>query len=265
MKNEFKRVEKEGIKILYCYYKENSENDLLRKSDYYSFFIPLANLPNLFLNDKMSFGRRGYVYPSLPNENHGIKGKLKGVEFYDILVDEKTLKKAKITAKVKYLPLDKPFKMSDTLSYLIHTFLITPDDSFIFSSLKDSIAQELVYLALHNNEEDYTFSNINDPRISEAVDYIISNYKSEIDIEYLAENAHCSKEHFIRLFKKETKETPISFLIRYRLFKAKELLETSDLSSDEVAKECGFKSANALSISFKKFYKLSIKDIKKSV
>lgn len=264
MNNEIKIIAKTGITIFYCEYKENRDSDLIRNSDSYSFFIPLANLPNLFLNDKMCFGKRGYVYPSKPNVNHGIKGKTKGIEFYDILLDKKTIEKAKNAAKVNYFPLDEPFKMSDSLSFLIQSFINMNDDSKAFDYVKDAIASELVYFATHNSDDDFVASNIKDERIAKAVDFITNNYQEDIDIEKLSQDANCSKEHFIRLFKKETKETPISFLIKYRLLKAKELLETTSLSSEEVARECGFKSANSLSISLKKFYKLSIKDIKKS-
>ena len=52
-----------------------------------------------------------------------------------------------------------------------------------------------------------------------------------------------SESVFTRSFKRVYGCTPVQYLIKVRLEAAKELLAASDISFDEIAKRCGFKSA----------------------
>lgn len=81
-------------------------------------------------------------------------------------------------------------------------------------------------------------------RIYYIVDYMMKNYKKIISIDELVNASGLEKKYFITLFKKVTKETPHSFLNKLRLVEGKELLENTNLSVVEIAKEIGFTNAN---------------------
>ena len=81
-------------------------------------------------------------------------------------------------------------------------------------------------------------------RIYYIVDYMIKNYKNIISIDELVEASGLEKKYFITLFKKHTKETPHSFLNKLRLVEGKDLLEKTNMSVSEIAKEIGFVNAN---------------------
>ena len=53
---------------------------------------------------------------------------------------------------------------------------------------------------------------LKDNRIEEAIHYIRKHINETIDLRVLAENSCLSKDHFIRLFKKETGDTPFTEL-----------------------------------------------------
>lgn len=87
--------------------------------------------------------------------------------------------------------------------------------------------------------------------IIKAKNFIDSNYEHAINLDLVAIEAHCSKFHFIRLFKKYYGRTPHQYLIEKRMSKAKQLLQ----SGSSVADACfsvGFDSVSSFSALFKR-------------
>jgi AraC family transcriptional regulator len=77
-------------------------------------------------------------------------------------------------------------------------------------------------------------------RISLATDFLHSNYARQISLNELAAAACISKYHFLRLFQLVHRVTPHQYLMRKRSQVAWRLLQTSQLSIDEVAFRVGF-------------------------
>ena len=76
--------------------------------------------------------------------------------------------------------------------------------------------------------------------VEKAIDYINSNYQNpELKISHLAEELHVSSEYLSKIFKEETKTTPVSFLISKRMEEANKLLKQG-LSVTETAVKCGY-------------------------
>ena len=84
-----------------------------------------------------------------------------------------------------------------------------------------------------------------------AVNYIISHYNKELDLQTLADVCNLSISHFIRGFKLYTGYTPHEYLLSYRLRQAKQLLSTSSLTIEEIAERCGFNSASHFARAFR--------------
>jgi transcriptional regulator GlxA family with amidase domain len=61
-----------------------------------------------------------------------------------------------------------------------------------------------------------------------------------------------SPRTFARRFVADVGETPLQWLIRQRVHRAQELLETTGLSLDRIAGECGFGSAATLRVHFQR-------------
>lgn len=77
-------------------------------------------------------------------------------------------------------------------------------------------------------------------RVSRALDLMRSDLSKERRIAELADAAGMSARTFLRRFEAATGATPARWLRAERLAKAKELLETTDRSIDEIARLCGF-------------------------
>jgi AraC-like DNA-binding protein len=70
----------------------------------------------------------------------------------------------------------------------------------------------------------------NDVRIEQAIDYIRQNIFLPLKTENLASMVCLSKDHFIRLFKKETGVTPTQYITNKKMEKAQLLLATENIS-----------------------------------
>ncbi|MCC8089579.1 MAG: AraC family transcriptional regulator [Rikenellaceae bacterium] len=85
----------------------------------------------------------------------------------------------------------------------------------------------------------YRNDNIEE-RILKSLRYIHSNIDNKIDINYLAEHCFLSKDHFIRLFKKEMNCTPGKYINRKKIEAAQLRLLIEDCNVKDIAYGLGF-------------------------
>lgn len=94
--------------------------------------------------------------------------------------------------------------------------------------------------------------------VEQIMNYIEDHYSEKISLDQIAENMYLSPFYISRIFKSETGNAPIRYLINIRLEKAKELLEGGyEGSIQEVAAQVGYDDAYHFSKLFKKRYGIS--------
>ena len=93
--------------------------------------------------------------------------------------------------------------------------------------------------------------------ISEAIKFIELNYQKDISVEDIAENCGLNRNYFGKKFKEEFGKTPQEFLMRYRMTKATELLEHTQLSIGEISCDVGYNDQLHFSRAFKNTYGIS--------
>ncbi|QEO13516.1 helix-turn-helix domain-containing protein [Agromyces intestinalis] len=76
--------------------------------------------------------------------------------------------------------------------------------------------------------------------------WMVEHLDEELTVDRLARKALMSPRTFARKFRAETGTTPNAWLNRQRLLRAQELLEGSDLSLEEIARETGFGAASVM-------------------
>lgn len=96
--------------------------------------------------------------------------------------------------------------------------------------------------------------------IKEVNKYIRDNYRDEIDLQSIADYIHISCGYLCRLFKKETGESIIDALNKFRMETAKRLLLNSPVKIYEVAVSVGFKDQSYFTYVFKKYTGVSPKE-----
>lgn len=92
-------------------------------------------------------------------------------------------------------------------------------------------------------------------RVSSILNYIHNNYSHNISLEDLAKVSNISEREVLRSFKKMIGESPIQYLLKYRLILSASMLkEDINKSISSIAEDCGFESVAYFSKKFKEFY-----------
>ena len=95
-------------------------------------------------------------------------------------------------------------------------------------------------------------SDVRDDRIQLSLTYIRKNIGSHFDIDQLASKACMSKDHYIRVFKHETGETPTVYITKRKLEKAELTLVTTNLPVKSIADSLGYDDYSYFNRIFKK-------------
>lgn len=111
--------------------------------------------------------------------------------------------------------------------------------------------------------ERYQHNKDSYPMMEQAIRFIRDNYMEPITLESLSERYGAKPKYFSHLFHKFTGVSPIHYLIRYRMNRAYELLETTHFSVGEVAASVGYADAYYFSRLFKKQHGISPKEAKR--
>lgn len=88
-------------------------------------------------------------------------------------------------------------------------------------------------------------------QIRAVLEHIEHNYRSPITLDVLADIAGLNPKYFCRIFKTITHQSPMEYIIFYRVEKAADLLLTTELSVTEIALECGFNDCSYFIRTFK--------------
>ena len=88
--------------------------------------------------------------------------------------------------------------------------------------------------------------------IRPLLDWLRTNLDDDHTVSSLAARARQSERTFVRHFKAATGLPPHAWLIRERVGRARELLESSDLNIERIAEACGFGSAETLRHHFRR-------------
>ncbi len=91
-----------------------------------------------------------------------------------------------------------------------------------------------------------------DERIVQAVDHIQRHIFETIELETMVRRSCLSKDHFIRLFRKETGVTPQKYIIRKKVERAQLMLVTQEATVKNVALALGYEDVSYFCRLFKK-------------
>ena len=103
--------------------------------------------------------------------------------------------------------------------------------------------------------EPHVHQNINSIRVATILSFMEQHYPENITLSNIAETVNLSERETLRCFKKITGESPIQYLLKYRLIQSASMLtEYPDKNISLVAEECGFDSPAYYAKKFKEFY-----------
>ena len=116
------------------------------------------------------------------------------------------------------------------------------------------------------NPENEVDSNISSKRqnLTEIKDYLEEHFSEKITLDELAENFFINKFYLTRIFRNQFGMSINSYLLQYRITKAKQLLRFTDKTAEEIGLECGLGAANYFSRTFKKVEGITPGEYRKS-
>lgn len=202
------------------------------------------------------------------NELHKITGDMDNTIYYAIIFDTKFVLSNMLDAcDVKYI---NPINQND----IIFNNKITGDAEMV-SLLKNIISEYenknnyfelaiksyiywlLVLLLRQYTKADksdrvcrYRASNLN--KLNKLLVYIEENYEQSLTVKDLAHTFNTSCSSLQHLFKKSTGRTLLEYIISLRIYKAEQLLRTTDMSVTEIALSVGIEDVNYFSRLYKK-------------
>lgn len=133
-----------------------------------------------------------------------------------------------------------------------------------------NVTSELLVMLVRIFEK-YSFEKVGDSvpenyllGIEKSISYINKHFNAEITIEEIASHIGYSKFYFCRRFKEVTGYTPATYINMQKIKYAYTKLSQSDITVNEIALECGFKSVAYFSVTFKKYTGMNPSEVKKS-
>lgn len=88
--------------------------------------------------------------------------------------------------------------------------------------------------------------------VGDTLSWALGNLDRDLPVDQLARRARMSRRNFDRRFREITGTAPATWLTHQRVLRAQQLLESTRLPVDEVARQCGFSSAAALRPHFRR-------------
>lgn len=94
-------------------------------------------------------------------------------------------------------------------------------------------------------------------RIAESLDYLHRHLADALTVETLAERASMSPSHFHHHFKRTTQLSPVQYIKRLRLLRARVLLGQQRINVARAAAEVGYRSTSQFSREYKRYFGVS--------
>lgn len=124
--------------------------------------------------------------------------------------------------------------------------------------LGPGIVKEIFYRVLMGKQASSLLAllnhNSNFSRIAGTLKIIHSDYMEKLDVERLAETANMSLSTYHRTFKEITTDSPMQYLKKVRLNKARDLLLQEQSKAYIVAEQVGYESRSQFSREFKRYF-----------
>jgi len=156
-------------------------------------------------------------------------------------------------------------KHSDIAQYFCKAFNALQTDTFGYEfTVREELSRICLSLYKHFSNQLFTEKQMQNPdsiRIEKMIDFIQNHYPEDITLCHIAMSADVGERECLRCFKRTIGQSPIQYLLKYRLMQGANLLLTSPaFSISEIASTCGFDHPSYFSKMFKQFYNCSPKE-----
>lgn len=211
------------------------------------------------MKGKKYIGETDTIYPISPNRLHGIDTDItESSSYMDICVENKYFNK--LLEKLGYpknSEFNYEFPFQKKLAVLILRFskIFKSTNPFRFevlNCLKELICEELIIEGLSHEKDERKKDYVIKEKFNSIVNYLAANYNDPRVVEKAARLYDYKVSSLAKLFAKHYNMPINQFILKIKLSNAKMLLKYSELSIEDIAKECGFNSLKYFSEIFTK-------------
>ncbi|OPA80444.1 AraC family transcriptional regulator [Paenibacillus selenitireducens] len=119
---------------------------------------------------------------------------------------------------------------------------------------------------LQQNNEVLDHDQQSQKAVKQMIRYLSTQYAQPISIEDMAENLGYNRAYLSRIFKQATQMSPVTFLLKLRIDKGRQLLrERTDLNVEQISASVGIQDALYFSRQFRRFYAMSPTEYRTSI
>lgn len=130
------------------------------------------------------------------------------------------------------------------------------------------LVREVFYHVLQGPQASPLFDlvshNTHMSKMERTLKHLHNHYDDKLDVEQLASMANMSASTFHRNFKQITASSPIQYVKKLRLSKAKDLLQDQGIKVKQAAAQVGYESATQFSREFTRYFGISPSDYAKT-
>ncbi|MBD5137277.1 MAG: helix-turn-helix transcriptional regulator [Lachnospiraceae bacterium] len=224
----------------------------------YMFIITFSkdDLPdriNIEIRDNQYFAT--VLSPNIPHNDES------SFHYYCILIEKQYFEQQyrMYTDKIPYFEWEQ-FAICHDILHALNTFIFEYSkkmkNSYVTLEAQATILTHWLIRSILGEHYDMRSVSTN-YAVARAEQYIEIHYDEKITVKYLAELGNLSVSGFNRIFKKETKMTPMDYLMNIRLEQSKKFLRRKEVPITEIAMRCGFNSSAHFSASFRKYYQIT--------
>jgi AraC-like DNA-binding protein len=147
---------------------------------------------------------------------------------------------------------------TEVVQELFLKLLTMLEDKIESEILYDGLLDELYYRILQSSSGSMLIQlcqkNSNLSKISRVIDYIIEHTEENIELNDMAKLADMSVNNFHKLFKQAMNDTPIQYIKKIRLEKAKQLILYNKIKVVDASQTVGYESVSQFSREFKRYF-----------
>lgn len=194
------------------------------------------------------------------------------------------------TGDILYIPFGSTYsqecKSEEIVCFHLEAYSSLPDKMFVFRCENEQSRDRRctlftdAYSAWESKEENYKYrcmsllyeilaegsikfseSKKSPQIIKEAVDYLeVHLFDHDLSIEKICAENNLSRAYFNKLFKYEYGLTPVEYINKQRIKKARFFLDSGNYTNEEIAQLCGFNNIKYFYVVFKRITGLTTKE-----
>lgn len=143
---------------------------------------------------------------------------------------------------------------------------VTPGSGIMVDKLTEILFIQLMRFHMNKKANQLGYiAALADSQIGKALNLIHGEIQAQLSVERLGEAVALSRTAFTEKFSRMVGMTPKSYLVNWRMQKARRQLQSSELSMYEIAEMAGYSSEAAFSKAFKQFFEITPGQVRRQI